>query len=115
MTADDQVTEKSLDFNNFYNTLNGKLVRSKSTHHTLNPSNLEANPEFPLATIEDVNQAVTYAKVAAKLWTITPLAQRQQAVIDFAYALRARSDEFAVMLTKEQGKPVKTCPCSFAN
>jgi acyl-CoA reductase-like NAD-dependent aldehyde dehydrogenase len=86
--------------------LNGNLVKTKSSRHSLNPSTLEANPEVPLSTIEDVSKTVQYAKSASKLWAAVPLGKRQQAVIEFANALLGFKDEFALMLTKEQGKPV---------
>jgi acyl-CoA reductase-like NAD-dependent aldehyde dehydrogenase len=98
---------RSLDFINFSNVINGNLAKTKSTRHSLNPSTLEANPEVPLSTIDDVNEAIGYAKAAAKLWADEPIVKRQQAVIDFANGLLALKDEFATMLTKEQGKPVR--------
>lgn len=95
-----------LKFDKFYNILNGKLVATELTRHALNPSTLESNPEVPLSTPEHVHEAVAYAKAAAKKWANLPLSDRQEAVIAFANALRAHKDEFATLLTKEQGKPV---------
>jgi acyl-CoA reductase-like NAD-dependent aldehyde dehydrogenase len=106
MSTTTAIPRTSLKFNSFYNVLNGKLVTTELTRHSVNPSTLEANPEVPLSTSKHVDEAVGYAKAAAKLWAAFPLSHRQQAVIDFANALRAIKDEFGILLTKEQGKPV---------
>jgi acyl-CoA reductase-like NAD-dependent aldehyde dehydrogenase len=97
----------ALDFNEFYNVLDGQLVKTKNTRQSLNPSTLEPNPEVPVSTIEDVDAAVRFARVAAAQWVKVPLTERQQAVLNFAQGLRAEKDGFA-MLTREQGKPVSS-------
>ncbi|KXJ87558.1 aldehyde dehydrogenase [Microdochium bolleyi] len=96
----------SLDFTTFRNIINGKLVSTTQTRHTPNPSTLEPNPEVPIATPQDVDDAVASARAAAKGWAATPLAERQKAVTDFAAALRDNADAFAQMLVREQGKPL---------
>lgn len=110
MTADAQKNGSAkaakLDFTTFHNVINGKLVSTAKTTHNINPSTLEANPEVPVSTLNDVNEAVAHARTAAKKWATVPVAERQQAVRNFAAALGENADDFAHMLTKEQGKPV---------
>ncbi|KAK3065149.1 hypothetical protein LTS18_008301 [Coniosporium uncinatum] len=95
-----------LDFRTFRNVINGRLTKTVETRHGINPSTLESNPEVPVSTREDVDEAVRYARQASQSWAEVPLAERQQAVIRFAAALKVQEKEFAAMLTKEQGKPL---------
>ncbi|KAF2420191.1 aldehyde dehydrogenase [Tothia fuscella] len=96
----------ALDFKSFSNTINGKLVGTKKTQHNINPSTLEANPEVPIVSEEEVNEAVNYAIAAGEKWAEVPVKERQAAVVKFADALASYKDDFASMLTKEQGKPL---------
>lgn len=95
-----------LDFENFSNVLGGELVKTKSTRQSVNPSTLEPNPDVPVSLAEEVDLAVKHGKAAAALWRNVPIEERRQRVIDFANGLRALREEFALLLTKEQGKPV---------
>lgn len=94
-------------FDKFYNVVNGKLVTAEKTMHCINPSTMEANPEVPVSTQDDVDRAVSAAKSAQAKWETVSLADRQKAVLGFAMALDAHKEEFANLLTKEQGKPVR--------
>ncbi|UPL00838.1 hypothetical protein LCI18_011772 [Fusarium solani-melongenae] len=96
-----------MDFTNFFNVIDGKLESTVETRHGLNPSTLEENPPVPVSTQDDVDRAVAAARVAAEAWSAIPYKQRQQAVAAFADGLEAVKDEFAVLLTKEQGKPLE--------
>lgn len=96
-----------LDFTDFYNAIGGKLVKTEKTRHNLNPATLDPNPEVPLCTKKDVDDAVSAAREAMIEWAEVPVASRQKAVLDFAAALTAAKADFATMLTKEQGKPVR--------
>jgi hypothetical protein len=96
-----------LEFENFFNVIDGKLVITEKTHHGVNPSTLSSLPEVPLSTKEDVDNAVQCAKLAFKNWSQTPILKRREAVIGFANALSEQKTEFATLLVREQGKPVK--------
>ncbi|KAF2141345.1 uncharacterized protein K452DRAFT_318982 [Aplosporella prunicola CBS 121167] len=95
-----------LDFTTFHNVINGKLVPTKKTRHGINPATLEALPEVPVSTPEDVDAAMDAGKAAFKLWRNTPWNERSKAVNAFAEALLEHKAEFAKLLTKEQGKPI---------
>jgi len=90
----------------FSNVLNGCLVETAETRYGLNPSTLEINPKVPVSTMKDIEQAVKFARCASLSWAEVRLAERRKAVIEFAAALHAHTDDFAAMLTREQGKPV---------
>ncbi|KAI0003420.1 aldehyde dehydrogenase [Xylariaceae sp. FL0662B] len=81
-----------LSFDKFFNVIDGKLTSTETTRCSLNPSTLKNNPDVPLSTIEDVEKAV-------------PWEDRKKAVEGFASALDAQLDDFAALLTREQGKP----------
>ncbi|TGJ86594.1 hypothetical protein E0Z10_g2197 [Xylaria hypoxylon] len=100
--------EAPLEFTIFHNVVNGKLVSSSSgeTYHSINPSTLQANPEVPLSTYDDVNRAVDAARAAAESWAQTPWAERKKKLEDFAAALEAQTETFSEMLVKENGKPL---------
>ena len=93
-------------FSGFYNTINGKLTSTDKTRHGINPATGKPNPEVPVSTQQDVDKAVAAAREAFKIWSKTPWHERKKAVLDFADALEQHTDDFAKMLTQEQGKPV---------
>jgi acyl-CoA reductase-like NAD-dependent aldehyde dehydrogenase len=95
-----------LDWNHFYNIINGEKVSTAATRHSINPSTLQLNPEVPVSTPEDVDKAVIGAITAGERWAEVPLIERQQAVLGFAEALKSQKSDFARQLVKEQGKPV---------
>ncbi|KAI1113085.1 Aldehyde/histidinol dehydrogenase [Nemania sp. NC0429] len=101
-------SETSLQFATFYNVVNGKLTESSSgqTYHNTNPSTLQANPEVPLSTHEDVDAAVSAAQAAAGPWAETPWAERKKKLQGFATALESQTEHFSEMLVKENGKPL---------
>lgn len=96
----------ALSFETFTNTINGKQVSTSKTRHGINPATEEANPEVPVATEKDVDDAVQAAIAAQPGWAATPLEERRKAIVAFAEAIDAHKAEFAKMLTQEQGKPV---------
>ncbi|KAI1852196.1 hypothetical protein JX265_013049 [Neoarthrinium moseri] len=97
---------KELDFENFYNVINGELTKTKEIRNGTNPSTLEKNPDVPVSTVEDVNRAVDAARAAAHAWALTPWTERQKAILSFADALSESKLAFARMQTIEQGKPL---------
>lgn len=92
--------------NGFYNTINGKSTTTVKTRHGINPATGTPNAEVPVATQIDVNDAVAAAKEAFKTWSKTPWEERKKAVLAFADALEEHTNQFAKLLTQEQGKPV---------
>lgn len=97
----------TLDFTTFSNIVNGELRSSEATGHGINPATKEANPEVPIATQKDLEDAVAAARVAFPKWTKTTFEERQEALTDYANALVANKDGFAKLLTQEQGKPLE--------
>lgn len=63
-------------------------------------------PEVPVSTQEDVDKAVASAKAAYKSWSQVPIEERGQKLREYADILDDHKDEFAKLLTQEQGKPL---------
>lgn len=99
-----------LNFDSFHNIIDGKLSGTELTRHTTNPSNLEANPESPVSTEQDVNRAVDAAVAAGKEWAKVPWDERRKAIEAYADAIVVHADAFAAMLVKEMGLPVSKYP-----
>ncbi|KAJ8131082.1 hypothetical protein O1611_g2547 [Lasiodiplodia mahajangana] len=94
-----------LDFTTFYNVIDGKLRKGEKTRHTLNPATLDANPDVPITTSKDVDEAVKAAQQASKHWAQVPWSERKKALEGFVAALEAYANDFIQMLVNEQGKP----------
>lgn len=99
-----------LSFEVFGNIIDGKVLHSATTRHTLNPATLEENAEAPLSTVDDVNKTVEAAQKAAKLWGETSWENRREALSKFIQAFEEHRNEFAQLLNKEQGKSVRIPP-----
>lgn len=100
------LTEKFDVLSGFYNTINGKLVPTKETRHGINPATGTPNPEVPVSTPQDVDDAVAAAQEAFKTWSQTPYSKRKEALLALADAIEKYTDDFTKLLTQEQGKPV---------
>jgi delta 1-pyrroline-5-carboxylate dehydrogenase len=99
-------SKSTLDFTTFKNTYNGKLFDSEKHAHGINPATLEALPDVPIATKEDLTEAIKGARAAFKTWSKLPRAERNDYLVRFGEAMDEYSTQFAELLTKEQGKPV---------
>lgn len=97
---------KSLDWETFQNTVDGKLESTSKTRHGINPATGKPNAEVPVATQDDVERVMAAAKKASKSWAQVPWDDRAKALASFADALEAEHEAFSKNLVKEQGKPV---------
>ncbi|KAJ5767656.1 hypothetical protein N7533_000239 [Penicillium manginii] len=91
---------------NYVQIINGQSSPTEATRHGLNPATLEALPNVPVATPEDLDKAADAAKAAFKIWSATPFEDRKKAVLAYADAIEAYRDEFRDLLITEQGKPI---------
>ena len=86
--------------------IGGALVPGDATMEVINPATGQPFLTVPRASVAQADAAIAAAKAAQPAWGATPLAQRQQALLRLADAIGARADEFARLLTQEQGKPL---------
>ncbi|KAJ5110848.1 putative aldehyde dehydrogenase [Penicillium argentinense] len=95
-----------LNFDKFYNIVNGETVSSAVTQHGTDPANKKPNPPVPVASPTDLDNAVTAAQVAFEQWSRFQLEDRRKALFAYSDAVNAEKDGFISLLTKEQGKPL---------
>ena len=93
-------------FKTFSNVINNELTSTSKTRHNINPATLEPNPEVPVSTQEDVDNAVSAARKAFKPWSRVPAEERKKKLVAFADGILEYKEKFARLLTLEQGKPL---------
>jgi acyl-CoA reductase-like NAD-dependent aldehyde dehydrogenase len=86
--------------------IDGQLVAGAATMDVINPATGGVLVQCPRADAAQLEQAVQAAKRAFPAWSRTPVDQRRAAIMAIADDLEARTDEFARLLTSEQGKPL---------
>lgn len=86
--------------------IGGKLVEGDSTMAVVNPATEEVLAQAPRASEAQLEQAVAAAKAAFPAWAARPIAERRAMILTLADRLEARVEEFARLLTQEQGKPL---------
>ena len=86
--------------------INGNLVPGVAKLDVINPATEEVLAEAPRADRAQLNEAIAAAKAAFPTWSAKPTRERGALLGKLADALEAKQDEFARLLTQEQGKPL---------
>ncbi|KAA3509810.1 aldehyde dehydrogenase family protein [Agrobacterium vitis] len=86
--------------------ISGKAVETAGYAEVTNPSTGDVAGLMPLASPEQLEQAIAAAKAAFPLWSAKTSDERAQACVAIADTLEAHADELAHLLTLEQGKPL---------
>jgi acyl-CoA reductase-like NAD-dependent aldehyde dehydrogenase len=86
--------------------IDGKLVDGAGTLEVLNPATGALLEVCPRCDEAQLNLAVAAAKAAFPAWSALSFADRRAKLEAVADAVAARMDEFARLLTQEQGKPL---------
>lgn len=89
--------------------INGKWFHPKSDNliRNINPADLsDVIAEFPAATIQDAENAISVAEKAFVSWKNTPLPERGRILGRAAVIARSRLEEIARMMTREEGKSI---------
>jgi acyl-CoA reductase-like NAD-dependent aldehyde dehydrogenase len=86
--------------------IGGKLVDGAKTQDVFNPATGAVLETCPRAYEAQLNEAVAAAKAAFSAWSALSFAERRKKLEAIADVLEARTDEFARLLTQEQGKPL---------
>ncbi|KAJ0423077.1 Aldehyde/histidinol dehydrogenase [Aspergillus carlsbadensis] len=98
--------EIKLRFDTFYNIIDGSPVSAAETRHGINPATKQPNPNVPVASQQDLDNAVEAAQRAFKSWSQTTIEERRAALLAYADAYKKFTSDFAHLLTMEQGKPI---------
>ena len=97
----------TLDFEKFYNTVNAQQRGSKNIHHGINPATGQELWDVPIASEQDLNDAVDAASKAFPAWRDTPVQKRKELLLKFCDLFNDHAEEFTTLLCKESGKPVR--------
>lgn len=93
-------------FDSFFNNVNGRSRNAPERYHGVNPATREPLWNTPVATYEDVNDAVLAAENAFKSWSIVPFEKRAKLLGELAELFASYEDNFTDLLVRETGKPV---------
>lgn len=86
--------------------IGGKAVATARHKEVKNPSSGAVVGKSPLATIDDLNAAVSAAKSAFPAWAAVSSSERAALCARVAETIEANAEELAQLLTLEQGKPL---------
>jgi len=86
--------------------IGGKLVSGAATLDVINPATEEVFATVPRADRAQLEDAVAAAKAAFPAWAAMPIRKRGNFLDKLTDAIEAKQDEFARLLTLEQGKPL---------
>jgi len=86
--------------------IGGARVPTADHAEVKNPSTGEIVGQMPLATPGQLDQAVAAAQEAFKAWSQTSDEERASACRAIAEAISEHAEELAILLTREQGKPM---------
>ncbi len=90
------------------NLINGNWVQSESgkTIDMFNPATGELLAKIQQSNEKDIDKAVRAAYAAFPKWSQTPVAERQRILIEMTERLRRRTNDYALMETLNNGKPL---------
>ncbi|SMC45794.1 CoA-acylating methylmalonate-semialdehyde dehydrogenase [Primorskyibacter flagellatus] len=86
--------------------INGKHVKGTSGRFAdvMNPATGEVQAKVPLATVEELNDAVAKAEEAQKAWGATNPQRRARVMMKFGALINEHMDELAELVSREHGK-----------
>ena len=87
--------------------INGKLVEKAETIPLVSPGSGKVVERMSRGTKDDVKEAVESAEAAFETWSATPLNKRMAVLQKASALLKERTEEFALTLATEAGKPIK--------
>ncbi|KAI1179829.1 aldehyde dehydrogenase-like protein [Nemania sp. FL0916] len=90
----------------FYNIIDGKPRGSDTNEQVVDPRTEELLWDVPMASAQDLDDAVDAANRAFKTWRDSTQADRQKVLQDLADCLRANKDVLAHIHAKETGKSI---------
>lgn len=90
----------------FQMLIDGRLVDGAGRLEVVNPATSAVFAVAPRADAAQAHQAITAAKQAFPAWAALTYEERGACMRRFADAIESRLEEFATLLTQEQGKPL---------
>ncbi|KAF4631036.1 hypothetical protein G7Y89_g7095 [Cudoniella acicularis] len=105
MTTTNGTTAKTWDFTHFTNSVAGVPRGSPDIHHGINPSDGKPLWDVPIASANDLDDAVKAAQKAFKTWSKTTWAERQAILIKISEEYGKYGEEMGNIVRLEGGKP----------
>jgi len=87
--------------------INGKFTQASEHFATVNPATEERLSEVGQGSASDVDAAVKAASDALPTWSALPGKERGKYIYRIARRLQERAREFAILETKDGGKPIR--------
>ena len=87
-------------------TIGGRGEGSESSFEVINPSTAAPLARCPDASADQLNRAVAAARAAFAEWSRLSFAERRKYLHKLAARVRDYADDLAVVITREQGKPL---------
>lgn len=92
-------------FFTFNNSVGGALRGSERLGHGVNPSDLKPLWDVPIASSQDLEEAVVAARAAFATWSKTPWSQRQACLSRASKVLTEHKSDMTRLISLECGKP----------
>ncbi len=89
-------------------TINGTPTTGDNWLDVIDPATATVFARCPLATPTHLDAAVAAARAAFPAWAATPVDERAAKLLAFGDALQAHREELGALLSREQGKTVKS-------
>ncbi|KAJ5610225.1 hypothetical protein N7510_006944 [Penicillium lagena] len=99
------MTRLDLNFEIFYNVVDGKHRASDKTTFSVDPSTESKLWDVPVASAQDVEDAVRSANEAFKTWSVTPFEERLDKISQWKELYKSYIEDFTKLLMAECGKP----------
>lgn len=90
----------------FYNFINGEKRTGASFHQVTDPRTEEPLWDAPVATPEDLEEAISAAQKAFKTWGKTTVAERKELLLKMVDVINENSPELIDYARRETGKSV---------
>ncbi|KIL88391.1 hypothetical protein FAVG1_08470 [Fusarium avenaceum] len=95
------------EFTTFSNIINGGPASGSNFTQGIDPSTGQKLWDVPVASIDDLDLAISSAQTAFKSWSKTTWSRRQVSLTAARDILVENKDKLAILLTKEGGKPIQ--------
>ncbi len=89
------------------NWINGEAVRSAEAMDVVDPASGETIGQVPALNDDGVKRAVAAASEAFPAWSALPAGERARFLNDWAERLLLHREELALLMSREQGKPLR--------
>lgn len=98
----------------FFNVINGERRSAASFHQVTDPRTEEPLWDAPVATSEDLEEAINAAQKAFKTWSKSTIPERQEALLKMVDLVNENAAELSEYARRETGKSVCAAVMSYA-